>query len=619
MIQRPFISSRYDRMKHTSQIPEETVNRFINESMKTKTMLEAKKKAKNFDYSNEGGAGKRERQEMEEPQGGKKESKWSKFKKAMNNAAGRVTSGDRFIRDTGMKMDHQEHEGELQNELSAGLARLAATRALAKQRAITDKGRATPESTRKGKQFDRFEAYSDAEYQKKGSGALARQTLKRRQNYRAPGSGQTFPPGSGEVAGARADAAKKAKRLNNHLGVQNSHQEHEGDLQNEVTKKRKKAQEELEQAARENKPTNRKLRRRFRGSGKARQLDIATTHGGRMPGESYSKKEGEQRADEGLKRDIRRGHVTRLPQGQGGWGHVQANTPRALYKQRFRQLRAMNPKMNQRKREIALGIAAAPGYMGDKSLASNARTDTAWVPNSRTPDSKIVAYGSPRRGRRRGETWDPSEKRPPDWGPSRQHLPAEKRKSLGEGSRGMKRLKRVADAKEKKYWKALEKGGPKDTSRNPNVTVDKREKEMNVATTKEVQKEKEGDARAVKNLSKTKNIKGALNLKGNKHRMDRRRSMHEEMTSTAQSARMRSKTPEGDYVKGGKQPGSKKARRKSDLKATLSKDEPTQKGVWKGGKKAAERERHVQSVAAHVRATGKAPRRRIPQSPEEEK
>ena len=142
---------------------------------------------------------------------------------------------------------------------------------------------------------------------------------------------------------------------------------------------------------------------------------------------------------------------------------------------------------------------------------------------------------------------------------------------------------------------------------------------MNVATTKEVQKEKEGDARAVKNLSKTKNIKGALNLKGNKHRMDRRRSMHEEMTSTAQSARMRSKTPEGDYVKGGKQPGSKKARRKSDLKATLSKDEPTQKGVWKGGKKAAERERHVQSVAAHVRATGKAPRRRIPQSPEEEK
>ena len=159
-------------MKHTSQIPEETVNRFINESMKTKTMLEAKKKAKNFDYSNEGGAGKRERQEMEEPQGGKKESKWSKFKKAMNNAAGRVTSGDRFIRDTGMKMDHQEHEGELQNE---------------------------------------------------------------------------------------------------------------------VTKKRKKAQEELEQAARENKPTNRKLRRRFRGSGKTKQLDIATTHGGRMPGESYSK------------------------------------------------------------------------------------------------------------------------------------------------------------------------------------------------------------------------------------------------------------------------------------------------------------------------------------------
>lgn len=106
-------------MKHTSQIPEETVNRFINESMKTKTMLEAKKKAKNFDYSNEGGAGKRERQEMEEPQGGKKESKWSKFKKAMNNAAERVTSGDSFIRDTGMKMDHQEHEGDGVNELTS--------------------------------------------------------------------------------------------------------------------------------------------------------------------------------------------------------------------------------------------------------------------------------------------------------------------------------------------------------------------------------------------------------------------------------------------------------------------------------------------------------------------
>lgn len=320
-----------------------------------------------------------------------------------------------------------------------------------------------------------------------------------------------------------------------------------------------------------------------------------------------------KRVAEGLQRDIRRGEATRLPPGQYGWGHVQTHTPKARFKQRFRQLRAMNPKMNQRNRETAVGIAAAPGYMGNKRLASNARTDTAWVPNSRTPDSKI-----PPRGRRRGETWDPSEMRPSDWGASRQ-FPAEKRKSLGEGSRGLKRLKRVADAKEKKYWKALEKGGPKDTSRNPNVTVDKREKEMNMAYSKERQKEKEGDARAVKNLSKTKNIKGALNLKGNKHRMDRRRSMHEEMTSTALSARMRSKTPEGDYVKGGKQPGSKKARRKSDLKATLSKDVPTQKGVWKGGKKAAERERHVQSVAAHVRATGKAPRRRIPQSPEEEK
>ena len=404
-------------MKHTSQIPEETVNRFINESMKTKTMLEAKKKAKNFDYSNEGGAGKRERQEMEEPQGGKKESKWSKFKKAMNNAAGRVTSGDRFIRDTGMKMDHQEHEGELQNELSADLAGRASTLAMAKQHAALKRGKVW-KGLRKGAQSNRLQAY-EIEQREKGSGPAARQTMKRLQNNAVPGWGKTFPPPISPAVLAARNAANEDK------GLQNSHQEHEGELQNEVTKKRKKAQEELEQAARENKPTNRKLRRRFRGSGKARQLDIATTHGGRMPGESYSKKEGEQRADEGLKRDIRRGEATRLPQGQGGWGHVQANTPRALYKQRFRQLRAMNPKMNQRKREIAVGIAAAPGYMGNKSLASNARTDTAWVPNSTTRD------GDTPRGRRRGQTWDPSWKRPSDWGASRA-FPAAKRLMGGE-------------------------------------------------------------------------------------------------------------------------------------------------------------------------------------------
>jgi len=62
-------------MKHPTQISEETVSRFINESMKTKTMMEAKKKAKkskakkskirDYDYSDEEGAGKRERQEMQ--------------------------------------------------------------------------------------------------------------------------------------------------------------------------------------------------------------------------------------------------------------------------------------------------------------------------------------------------------------------------------------------------------------------------------------------------------------------------------------------------------------------------------------------------------------------------
>lgn len=56
-------------MKHPTQISEEVVSRFINESLRTKTMLEAKKKAKkpktrDYDYSDEEGAGKRERQEM---------------------------------------------------------------------------------------------------------------------------------------------------------------------------------------------------------------------------------------------------------------------------------------------------------------------------------------------------------------------------------------------------------------------------------------------------------------------------------------------------------------------------------------------------------------------------
>ena len=96
-----------------------------------------------------------------------------------------------------------------------------------------------------------------------------------------------------EVRLARQNAKAATKRLlalkRGSEDSQHDHMKHEGELQNEVTKNKKKAQKELEDAARENKPTNRKLRRRFRGSGKARQLDIATTHGGRMPGESYSK------------------------------------------------------------------------------------------------------------------------------------------------------------------------------------------------------------------------------------------------------------------------------------------------------------------------------------------
>jgi hypothetical protein len=44
------------------------------------------------------------------------------------------------------------------------------------------------------------------------------------------------------------------------------------------------------------------------------------------------------------------------------------------------------------------------------------------------------------------------------------------------------------------------------------------------------------------------------------------------------------------------------------------KDEPTMKGTWKGGKKAAERQRHAQSVAAAARA-GQKIRNKIPASP----
>jgi hypothetical protein len=44
------------------------------------------------------------------------------------------------------------------------------------------------------------------------------------------------------------------------------------------------------------------------------------------------------------------------------------------------------------------------------------------------------------------------------------------------------------------------------------------------------------------------------------------------------------------------------------------KDEPTLRGTWKGGKKAAERQRHAQSVAAAARA-GQKIRNKIPASP----
>ena len=192
-------------MKHPTQISEETVNRFINESMKTKTMMEAKKKAKkskaekpktiDYDYSDEEGAGKRERQEMHG--------------------------------------DHQEHEGELQNELSAFMSRGAASLARMAQDKAQNHGWGgnTPESIRKGRQADRLQAYSDAEYRKRGSGTAWRNVTKRSQERSVPGSSRIFPPGSGEVAGARVDAANAAR---NARRVRTDNQKHEGELQNEA-------------------------------------------------------------------------------------------------------------------------------------------------------------------------------------------------------------------------------------------------------------------------------------------------------------------------------------------------------------------------------------------------
>jgi len=194
-------------MKHPTQISEETVNRFINESMKTKTMMEAKKKAKkskaekpktrDYDYSDEEGAGKRERQEM---QG-----------------------------------DHQEHEGELQNELSAFMSRGAASLARMAQDKAQNHGWGgnTPESIRKGRQADRLQSYSDAEYRKRGSGTAWRNVTKRSQERSVPGSSRIFPPGSGEVAGARVDAANAAR---NARRVRTDNQKHEGELHNEDLK-----------------------------------------------------------------------------------------------------------------------------------------------------------------------------------------------------------------------------------------------------------------------------------------------------------------------------------------------------------------------------------------------
>jgi hypothetical protein len=186
--------------------------------------------------------------------------------------------------------------------------------------------------------------------------------------------------------------------------------------------------------------------------------------------------------------------------------------------------------------------------------------------------------------------------------------------TVSEGSRGQKRLKRVGDAAEKKYWNAQITGGPEDTPENPNATVDKAETKMRTALKRERQKEKQGDARAVKNLNKTKNIKGALKLKGNKYRMARRRAMHEGAETDRDWRRNRGRSPEGDFETGRTQPGSKKARRRAELRAMKKKDEPTLRGTWKGGKKAAERQRHAQSVAAAARA-GQKIRSKIPASP----
>jgi hypothetical protein len=186
--------------------------------------------------------------------------------------------------------------------------------------------------------------------------------------------------------------------------------------------------------------------------------------------------------------------------------------------------------------------------------------------------------------------------------------------TIEEGSRGQKRLKRVGDAAEKEYWNAQIAGGHEDTPENPNATVDKAGTKMRTAVKREKQKEKQGDARAVKNLSKTRNIKGALNLKGNKYRMARRRSMHESAETDSSNQRGRGQSPEGDFETGKSQPGSKRARRRAEIAAMKKKDEPTLKGVWKGGKEAAERQRHAQSAAAAARA-GQKVLKTIPASP----
>ena len=119
------------------------------------------------------------------------------------------------------------------------------------------------------------------------------------------------------------------------------------------------------------------------------------------------------RADEGLQRQIRRGEATRLP-GSGrhnNLGHTQANTPRARFSQRYRQLRAMNPRMNARDKAGAVRTAAAKGYLGDKDETFD--TNISWVPPSKGRDI-------------RSGTWDPTIERPPMWGASRKWPAAER-------------------------------------------------------------------------------------------------------------------------------------------------------------------------------------------------